>query len=145
MNSFGPLGERIDMKDEALTGLLQIANESPFPVFSKDHQKVKGAEELRKRPIKRTSPNEKRGHASLIDRQNFIGIESLIDQFKNSRETHEDQLCFWEGISKGLNSGQGQDEIPQSSLVNHQDRSDFVSLHRCRRKRLLHLESVLRC
>jgi hypothetical protein len=67
MNSFGPLGERIDMKDEALTDLLQIANESPLSIFSKDHQKVKGAEELRKTPVKRTSPKEERGHASLID------------------------------------------------------------------------------
>src|SRR4030067_2586036 len=135
MNSFSPLGERIDMKDEALTDLLQIANESPFPVFSKDHQKIKGAEELRKRPIKRTSPKEERGHASLIDRQNFIGMESLINQFKNPRKTHDDQLCFWEGISKGLKGGQGQDEIPQGPLVNHQDGSDFVGLRRCRRMR----------
>ena len=133
------------MKDEALTDLLQIADESPLPVFSKDHQKVEGAEELRKRPVKRTSPNEEGGHASLIDRQNFIGIESLIDQSKNSRETHEDQLCFWEGISKSLKGGQGQDEIPQSPLVTHQDRSDIVGHRRCRRMRFLHLESVLRC
>jgi len=105
------LRKGIDMKNSTLTDLFQIVNENSLSILSKDDKEIKGAEELREIAIHRTSSNKKRCHSFPINRQDFIGIESLIHQLKNSWKTHQDRFGLWKGHSEGFEGGQGEDEI----------------------------------
>ena len=118
------------MKNATPTDLLQIADEDSFPVLSEDDKQVESTEELGEAPIQRTSSNKKRGHPSLVNRQDFIGIKSLIDELKNSRETHDHRFGLGEGVPKRLKDRQGQHEIAQGTLVNHQHRPNLKGSYR---------------
>src|SRR5208337_884012 len=116
-----PGRKRSDVKNSSLTNPSQIFDEWSFPISSKDGDEIKPLKKLGERGIQRPFPNEERGHSSLIDGEDLVGVESLFGQLQNSRISHHDRFGLWKGLSHGLKGGQGQNKVAQRTLMNYQD------------------------
>src|SRR4030042_1271188 len=133
MNFFIPEWKRTDGKNLALTNPSQIPNDRPFPIFSKDDGEIKGLKKLRKIEVQRSFPNKKRGHPLLIDREDLLGVKSFFHQLQNSRIAHDHCFSLGKGLSKGLECRQSENEIPQGTLMDHQDGLNFRCLFHAER------------
>src|SRR4030067_2258368 len=128
MNSFIPPGEGIDMENLSLTDTVQVSNQVPLAILSKDRDQIEGFEKPGKVEIKGSSPNKKGGHAFLINGKNLFGIESVLDEFQDSRVTHENGPGLRKRLSKDFEGRQSKNEIAESPLMNNQHRSDWNRL-----------------
>jgi hypothetical protein len=102
MNLSIPGRKGMDVENLSMTDALEISDEGPVLVLSNKENKIELAKELRKGRIQRPSPNEERGHPSLVDGQDTLSVETLIHQFKNSWVADDDQLRLGKGLSKAF-------------------------------------------
>ena len=84
MNLVAPRWKGTDVKNLSLTDPFKISDERPLFILSKKDNEVEPAKELGNGRVQKPSPHKERGYPSLLDGEDSLGVESLIDQFKNS-------------------------------------------------------------
>lgn len=135
--------ERTKVEDPSSRDTSKILHERPISILCDQSQKIELAKEPRKRKVKRSSMDEERGHPSLVNGQDPLGVETSIHQFKNPWVTHDHQLRPGKCLSKAFQGRQAEDEITQRALVDHQYRFNPMAFPK-RKRGLTHSRLIKR-
>ena len=114
MNPFVPAGKGIDMENLPRTGAFQVPNQIPLPILSKNDDQVKGFKEPGELGVEGALSNKKGGHPLLIDREDFLAIETVLDQFEDPRIAHKNGSNTGERPSENIERRQARIKSPKA-------------------------------